>query len=115
MMPWLRRPWVAGGVVWYRAYVCSCLFERRRSWSDCWPQLPDIGHVATPAMLNLAAGGVPAVKFDQERFSDPHFAAAVDWSSSTKGGAGPSSEGAGPSSEGAAPAADDDERTVYAV
>ena len=57
MMPWLRRPCVAGGVVWYRAYVCSCLFERRRSWSDCWPQLPDIGHVATPAMLNLAAGG----------------------------------------------------------
>ena len=46
---------------------------------------------------------------------DPHFAAAVDWSSSTKGGAGPSSEGAGPSSEGAAPAGDDDERTVYAV
>ena len=46
---------------------------------------------------------------------DPHFAAAIDWSSSTKGGAGPSSEGAGPSSEGAAPAADDDERTVYAV
>ena len=43
------------------------------------------------------------------------LAAAIDWSSSTKGGAGPSSEGAGPSSEGAAPAADDDERTVYAV
>ena len=47
------------------------MFERRRSWSDCWPQLPDIGHVATPAMLNLAAGGVPAVKFDQVRFSVP--------------------------------------------
>ena len=74
------------------------MFERRRSWSDCWPQLPDIGHVAT-----------------EHGEEDPHFAAAIDWSSSTKGGAGPSSEGAGPSSEGAAPAGDDDERTVYAV
>jgi len=50
---------------WKRAKVWNWRRAARWICFDCWPQLPERGHVAMPAMANFFASGGPGVKSDQ--------------------------------------------------